>query len=189
MLKIPDMVRPAKPEDVPDVVNLMRALAEFEDYIDDFRVDEQTLLDRAFGSEAQCRILVAEWAGRIAGYGVVLMIPFTFDLRPTMILKELYIGEAFRGRGLGHALLQRFAIMALESDAGRIKWDVLVGNRYAEAFYQKVGGFPDSKWVPYQMGRQGIEQLAVGVKHPTAALADAHLHADYETPQGDGSCL
>lgn len=168
MLKIADMVRPAEPEDVPDVITLMRALAKFEDYIDDFRVDEQTLLDRAFGSEAQCHIFVAEWAGRIAGYGVVLRIPFTFDLQPTMILKELFVAEACRGRGLGHALLQRVAIMALESGAGRIKWDVLAGNRDAEAFYKRLGGRPDSKWVPYQMGRQAIEQLAINVEHQNA---------------------
>lgn len=165
MLKLSEMVRPAEPENAPDVITLMRALAEYEDYIDDFRVDEQTLLDRAFGPEAQCHIFVAEWAGHIAGYGVVLKIPFTFDLQPTMILKKLYIAEACRGQGLGHALLQRVAIMALENGARRIKWDVLVGNRDAEAFYQKLGGRPDSKWVPYQMGSQAIERLAMGVEH------------------------
>ncbi|MBD8593400.1 MULTISPECIES: hypothetical protein [unclassified Pseudomonas] len=44
-------VRAAAATDVPVLIELMRALAAFEDYLDDFRVDEQSLLARAFGRE------------------------------------------------------------------------------------------------------------------------------------------
>ena len=159
MLTLSDAVRPATPEDVPDLITLMRALAKFEDYIDDFRIDDKALLARAFGPEAQCQIFVATWDTRLSGYAVVLEIPFTYDLRPTLLLKELYISEACRGRGLGHALLRQVAITALAKGAGRIKWDVMIGNHPAEAFYQALGGHRERKWIPYQMGMLEIEQL------------------------------
>ena len=61
-------VRAATPEDVPTLIELMRALAAFEDYLDDFRVNEQVLLNRAFGPSAQCQVFVAQWLSQIAGY-------------------------------------------------------------------------------------------------------------------------
>ncbi|MFI7866781.1 GNAT family N-acetyltransferase [Ectopseudomonas khazarica] len=162
MLNPIHVVRPAVPKDVPALIRLMRALAEYEDYLSDFNVDEQALLSRAFGPSAQCRIFVADWLSELAGYAVVLEIPFTYDLRPTFLLKELYIAEHCRSAGLGQALLQQVAIWGLAKGAGRLKWDVLVGNQRAEAFYQRLGGRPDCKWTAYQMGSLEIKQLALG---------------------------
>lgn len=79
MLTLSCGVRLAVPEDVPRLITLMRALAEFEDYIDDLKVDDQDLLARAFGPNAQCQIFVAEWDACVSGYAVVLEIPFTYD--------------------------------------------------------------------------------------------------------------
>ena len=164
MLNFSSAVRLAVPEDVPGLITLMRALAKFEGYIDDFKVDDQDLLARAFGPKAQCQIFVAEWDACVSGYAVVLEIPFTYDLRPTMLLKELYVAEACRGRGLGHALMQHVASTALDKGAGRIKWDVMVGNDPAEAFYQALGGHREGKWIPYQMGSLEIEKLATSME-------------------------
>ncbi|WP_244158181.1 GNAT family N-acetyltransferase [Phytopseudomonas flavescens] len=147
--------------DVPPLLELMRALAVFEGYIDEFRVDEPALLVRAFGADPQCQVFVAEQQGQLLGYAVVLEIAFTFDLRPTLLLKELYVAEGQRGSGLGKALLQQVSRFALSIGAGRLKWDVLTGNGRAEAFYQRLGGRPDSKWTGYRMGVPELEQLAL----------------------------
>jgi GNAT superfamily N-acetyltransferase len=163
MLNAPIKVRAALPVDAPALLELMRALAVFEDYIEAFRLDERELMARAFSDNPQCRIFVAEVEDQLAGYAVLLEIPFTFDLRPTLVLKELYIAEAFRSEGLGKALLQKVAQWATTRDAGRLKWDVLVGNKNAEAFYQRLGGQPESKWLAYQMEQHALEQLAVGL--------------------------
>jgi GNAT superfamily N-acetyltransferase len=160
MLKAPNVVRPASPCDIPALLELMRALAEFEGYADDFAVDENALLSRAFGQDPQCKIFVAEFHGRVSGYAVVLETLFTFDLRPTLVLKELYVADDCRALALGSALMRRVAVLARERGAGRLKWNVLLGNKPAEAFYQRLGGSPDRKWVPYQMGSQQIDRLA-----------------------------
>ncbi|HEX5840858.1 MAG TPA: GNAT family N-acetyltransferase [Pseudomonas sp.] len=153
-------VRAALPTDIPALLELMRDLARFEDYLDEFRVDEQQLLARAFGATPQCEVFVAEWAGRIAGYAVVLEIPFTYDLRPTLLLKELYVAEQCRSAGLGSALLRQIARLALSRGAGRLKWDVLAGNIQAEAFYQRLGGAPEHKWTAYRMDAAALALLA-----------------------------
>lgn len=52
MLRPSCKVRLAVPADVPVLIELMSALAEFEGYLDEFRVTEAELLARAFGDSA-----------------------------------------------------------------------------------------------------------------------------------------
>lgn len=152
-------IREARPDDVPVVLDLMRALAEFEGYLDDFAVDADALLARAFGAAAQCQVFVAE-TDSLCGYAVVQVLPFTFDLRPSVRLKELYVVQGQRGGGIGEQLLRRIAHWALEQGAGRLLWDVLAGNDAAERFYSRLGGRRDSKWIAYGMDDRALLRLA-----------------------------
>jgi GNAT superfamily N-acetyltransferase len=64
----------------------------------------------------------------------VLWIPFTYDLRPTAVLKELYVAEDSHSEGLGQPLMHAVAEWAFIREAGRLKWDVLMGNQPAIRF-------------------------------------------------------
>lgn len=153
-------IREARAGDVPALLPLMRELARFEDYLEDFAVDEVQLLARAFGSQPQCRIVVAEAAGRLLGYAVTLEIAFTYDLQPTLVLKELFVAPPARSLGIGERLLAAIAQWALTRGAGRMKWDVLAGNGDAERFYQRLCGRPDGKWIAYGMDTEALAALA-----------------------------
>lgn len=153
-------IREARASDVPALLPLMRELARFERYLEDFAVDEAQLLARAFGPAPQCRIFVADVAGTLLGYAVALEIAFTYDLRPTLVLKELFIAPSARSLGTGQRLLAAVAQWAVARGAGRMKWDVLAGNSDAERFYQRLGGRPDSKWIAYGMDGEALGILA-----------------------------
>ncbi|WP_240008839.1 GNAT family N-acetyltransferase [Aquipseudomonas campi] len=112
-------VRAAQVTDIPALLVLMRELAAFEDYLTDFAVDAQALCERAFGPGAQCQVFVAESVGVPCGYAVALLIPFTYDLRPTCLLKELYLQPEQREQGLGRQLLAGVASWAIDQGAGR----------------------------------------------------------------------
>ena len=161
-------IRTATPADLPQVLALMRDLAAFEDYLDTFAVDLGELNSRAFGPGAQCRIFVAERAGTLAGYAVALEIPFTYDLRPTIILKELYVRTTDRSAGIGTRLLESVAAWALSKGAGRLHWDVLSGNQQAERFYQRHGGQRVRKWIAYQMDEAKLIELQARSQQPEA---------------------
>ncbi len=47
---------------------------------------------------------------------VTYIIPWTYDLKPTVILKELFIHESARGEGIGKALMKRVASYAVPTD-------------------------------------------------------------------------
>ena len=146
MLNAAACIRAARPADISQLLCLMGELAEFEGYLDEFAVTVADLQARAFGPDAQCRIHVAEVAGAVQGYAVTLSIPFTYDLRPTLLLKELYVRASHRSAGLGERLLKDVANWALSRGAGRLKWNVLAGNQLAEQFYQRHGGRPSSSY-------------------------------------------
>lgn len=154
------LIRQACAADVPQLLALMRELAAFEDYLADFAVDEAALHRCAFGPAAQCRIFVAEATGELRGYAVALSIPFTYDLRPTVRLKELYVAPPWRSRELGRRLLAALAQWALEQGARRLHWDVLGGNLRAEDFYRRLGGRPVRKWIAYEMDDAALQALA-----------------------------
>ena len=161
-------VRPAEKRDLPRLLAMMRELARFERYIRSFAVTEQDLEERAFGLDAQCRVTVAEDAatGDPVGYAVTVLTPFTYDLKPTVTLKELYVREEARSRGAGRALFRAVAAEALEAGAGRLKWDVLAGNRRAETFYRALGARRVRKWIPYSMDERALEALSFRQPEP-----------------------
>jgi GNAT superfamily N-acetyltransferase len=140
----------------------MRALARFEGYLDRFAVTPQELGRRAFGPNAQCAIEIAESmvSGHILGYAVILTTPFTYDLKPTLTLKELFVESDARGLGVGTALMRAVAARATALSAGRLRWDVMPGNAGAEDFYQSLGGRRVDDWIPYAMDATTLRELA-----------------------------
>lgn len=141
-------VRKASAADAPELLALMRELASFEGYLPQFRVTEQDLLARGLGpgSQQQFFAFVAESGGQLLGYAVAYVVPFTFDLRPNCMLKELFVRGPARGTGAGRALMAAVIDHAVQLDCGRLKWDVLQDNTLAKAFYQSLGAQPDWRW-------------------------------------------
>ena len=134
-------------QDIAQVLDLMRGLAAYERYLDAFAVSGADLLERGLQDPAEFTILVAKTEdGTVLGMAVYYLIPFTFDLSPDMVLKELYVAENARSRGVGEALMARLQQDAKGLGCRRIKWLVLNENTRAKAFYARIGGRQDTKW-------------------------------------------
>ncbi len=139
-------IRPFEPQDVPALHRMMKALAVFEGYIDDFRVTEETLLARGLGNMPDFGALVATRQGSLICYAAYYYIPFTYDLRPTAVLKELYVQPAHRGIGAGEALFRALRGEVEATGAPRLEWLVLPDNIRAQHFYARLGGREDQSW-------------------------------------------
>lgn len=142
------MIRRAVASDAPQLLSLMRGLAQFEGYDDRFAVTEEALLERGFSSLRPPEFIawVAELNGTVVGYAVIYVIPFTLDLRPTLVLKELFIDAAARGRDLGHGLMQAVIEHGRSMNARLICWQVLPSNEPAKGFYRQHGAHADANW-------------------------------------------
>lgn len=163
-------VRAFQRQDIPQVLELMKALAVFEGYIDQFAVTEAALEEHGLGDMPRFGVLVAaEPASRLLGMAVHYTIPWTFDLKPTLVLKELYVSNAARGIGVGHGLMKALATEAMRVGAPRIKWTVLHTNRPAQRFYASLGGRCDEEWQSWYLDEASVAALADGITLPAPA--------------------
>lgn len=143
------IVRAALAHDVPQLLRLMHGLAEFEGYRDRFAVTETDLIERGFSRERepQFHVLVAADAGGgLCGYALTYFIPFTFDLRPTLVLKEFFVDAAQRGGGVGRKLFAAVLDFGRQSNVRLLRWQVLPTNESAKRFYRSFGGGIDADW-------------------------------------------
>lgn len=137
--------------DVPELLGLMRELAAFEDYLDDFRVSEADLIAYGLGKAPAFRALVADKAGSLVGMAVSYDLPWTYHRTPTHILKELFVSERHRSEGIGERLFEAVVAQAARQGAAEVQWLVMRGNARAVAFYKKFGGRKCEKWTRWHL--------------------------------------
>jgi ribosomal protein S18 acetylase RimI-like enzyme len=142
------VIRRAHSGDAPRLLALMRDLAQFEGYADRFAVTERELIERGLSANGAVQFFawVAEEGDRLDGYAVTYLIPFTFDLRPTIVIKELYVDQRARGSGIGNALFTAAQMHARSINARLLRWQVLPNNDAAKRFYRRRGGGIDASW-------------------------------------------
>ena len=139
-------VRLAVPKDADRLLELMKGLARYEDYIDQFAVTKESILEHGFGDGRLFTAFVAEHDNDLVGMAVTYPIHWTYTLRPKLVLKELFVVEAARSMGVGKALMASVTSHARSIGASEVIWTVMTGNAAAEEFYRSLGGLPDRKW-------------------------------------------
>lgn len=135
-------------EDVSDLLQMMRDLADFEGYLDSFCVKDADLIKYGLCDQPLFYAWVCEETDNntLCGMAVTYVIPWTYDLRPNLVLKELFVKPKFRGLGVGELLMKQVMQQAKQMNASKIKWTVLNDNDAAVIFYQHMGAKPDQKW-------------------------------------------
>jgi GNAT superfamily N-acetyltransferase len=158
-------IRPAVPEDVPQILEFIRALAAYEREPDAVTATEENLLHDGFGPNPFFSCLIAEHDGIPAGFALYFFSYSTWLGRPGVYLEDLFVYPEFRGRGIGKALLQRVAAVAVAKDCPRLGWEVLDWNTPAIDFYRAMGAdFLDS-WRNVRVTGDALRRLA-GVEEP-----------------------
>jgi GNAT superfamily N-acetyltransferase len=154
-------VRRAVEADIPKLLPLMRELAEFEKYISEFAVTEETLRDQGFRrSPPDFHCLVAEENGTLIGMLVYYFVPFTYRAKPNLIIKELYVVDKHRSQGVGELLMKAVAKEAVQAGCGMIKWWVAKWNTRSIEFYKRLGAKIDNDWHELQMSEEAFRKLA-----------------------------
>lgn len=154
------MIRPAEPEDVPQVLALIRELAEYERLQDEVVARPESLREHLFGDDPRCSVLLACQQGEVVGYALFYPAYSSFRSLPSLFLEDLYVTPRARGRGYGRALLRAVAAAATELGAARMDWNVLDWNRPAIAFYEALGARVLSDWRLCRIQGEALDRLA-----------------------------
>ena len=104
--------------------------------------------------------LVAEENGALIGLLVYYFVPFTYRAKPNVIVKELYVVEKRRSKGVGKLLMRAVAQEAETAGCGQIKWFVAKWNHRSIQFYERLGAQIDPDWHEFQMSEETFRRLA-----------------------------
>jgi GNAT superfamily N-acetyltransferase len=154
------MIRSATPADLPAIVSLIRALADYERLAHAVDLDEGKLREHLFGSRPYAEVLLAEDAGAVVGFALFFHNYSTFRGKPGIYLEDLFVVPDARGKGYGKALLVELARLAVARDCARVEWAVLDWNEPSIKFYKSLGAVPMDEWTVYRLTDDALRKLA-----------------------------
>ncbi len=155
-------IRPARVEDVPIILQLIRDLATYERAPHQVTATEEQLVDVLFGERPAAEVLLAFEGQLPIGFAVFFHNFSTWLGRPGLYLEDLFVKPDKRGKGYGRALLVELAKIARNRGCGRMEWAVLDWNEPAIKFYRSLGAKPMDEWTVFRLTRDEIAKLAGG---------------------------
>lgn len=153
-------IRPARSDDVPTILSLIRGLAEYEKLAQECEADEAKLAETLFGDEPCAEVVIAEVDGEAAGFALFFQNYSTFLARPGLYLEDLFVQPRFRGLGLGRRLMVHLARLAVARGYGRFEWSVLDWNAPAIGFYRSLGAVGMDEWTVQRVSGEALRRLA-----------------------------
>ena len=156
---LPFSIRAAELRDVNAIVQLIRALAEFEQLGHLLQVTPEKLRPHLFGEKPAAEAMVAESDGEVVAFALYFTNFSTFLAQPGLYLEDLFVTPAQRGRGIGEAMLTRLAKLAVERGYGRFEWSVLDWNEPAIRFYQRMGATVMPDWRICRIAGEALQKF------------------------------
>jgi len=155
-------LRAATPDDVTLIRELIEGLADYERLRHECVATDASLRETLFGARPYAEVVIADVDGSAAGFALFFHNYSTFLAKPGIYLEDLFVRPEQRGRGVGKALLQRLAQLAVERGCGRLEWSVLDWNADAIGFYRSLGARPQDEWTVFRVTGDALTQLASG---------------------------
>lgn len=152
-------IRFAAREDVPTILEFIRALAAYEKMEDQVIADE-TLLETWIFEKRKAEVLLAFEGGTPVGFALFFHNFSTWLGRAGIYLEDLFVLPEYRGRGYGKLLLKRLARIAVQRGCGRLEWACLDWNEPSIAFYKSVGATALDEWTTYRVTGDALLALA-----------------------------
>jgi len=153
--------------DLPEILRLVRGLAEYERVLDNFTGTEADFDAMLFAPDHVAEATLAEMPGRPpVGIALYYRTVNTFRGQIGMFLEDLFVEPDLRGQGIGIALMNYLAKMAIERNYNMIQWSVLNWNEPSLKFYDRIGAVKVDDWQVRRLTGSALNTLAGGVaKH------------------------
>lgn len=156
-------LRPAIRADLPDIIRLVRGLAEYERLAQEFTATEADFDTLLFGPDAVAEATLAAVPNRPpVGIALWHRTINTFKGRVGLFLEDLFVEPDQRGNGIGYALLRHLGQIAMERNYNVIEWRVLNWNEPAIEFYERLGAEKITNWHVRRLFGPALKALAEG---------------------------
>lgn len=135
------MVTAAQKQELAEIVVLLEEIdrfygaSEFDDIEHRSRQAETAL----FSNPPWAYALLAREGSNLAGIATYSFLWPASDLKRSLYLKELYVSEAHRSRGVGSLLMRELIAIASQTECSRVEWTTDSDNPSAQKFYESLG--------------------------------------------------
>ncbi len=174
-------IRPATPDDVPEILAMIRELADYERSAHEVETTVEKLTALLFGGTPGAPGTAATTpSGAPAAYAHVVDHPdaergtslgafalwflntSTWTGTHGVYLEDLYVRPELRGTGYGKGLLQTLAQVCQDRGYRRLEWWVLDWNEPALGFYRSIGAVGMDEWTVHRVTGDALVALATG---------------------------
>lgn len=150
-------IRSATEADSASILALIKDLAVFEKAADEMVLSLDELKRDGFGPHPLFHCFVAETLSSKEVVGIALTyLRYSTWKGKALHLEDLIVKDAFRGMGIGSALLDHVIAYGASLNVRRIGWEVLDWNTSAIALYESKGAQVLRNWYVVQLDEQGI---------------------------------
>ena len=96
----------------------------------------------------------------VVGFALYFRTFSTWQGKPGIYLEDLFVIPAFRGLGIGKALMKAVANHGVEMNCTRMTWQVLDWNTPSIDFYERCGARHLSEWFTYRLEGETLRIFA-----------------------------
>ena len=153
------MIRDARKEDAPRILQLIKDLAEYEKAPLEAKARLKQIEESLFSEHPVAYCHVAEDNGVVVGISIWFLNYSTWVGKPGIYLEDLYVDPAHRGKGYGLAFLKELGKICVERDYERLQWWVLDWNQPSIDFYTSLGAVPMDEWTVYRVSGDALKKL------------------------------
>ncbi len=145
-------------KDIPNVLNLIKELAEYENAKEEVTITEKQLELDGFGNYPYYQFLIAEHDNIIVGLSFYWIRYSTWKGK-FLFLEDFIVTKKYRRKGIGAKLFKKTIDICKELDVNGMIWQVLDWNKPAINFYKKYDATISSQWLNGKLTKEQIEKM------------------------------
>jgi len=140
------IIREARREDCPRLLELVRELADYERAPDAVTVSPDAFELAGFGPSPVWDAVVADDRGVLVGFAL-WYVRFSTWTGCRLYLEDIVVTRTRRGQGIGRRLFEAAFAEAKSRGYAGMTWQMLDWNEPARNFYNRFGTRYDDEWV------------------------------------------
>jgi GNAT superfamily N-acetyltransferase len=141
------------PIDAAEFERLLPLIAAYQRFyeVDEIDPERNRAFFRRFLAPSEDGMLLgARDGGEIVGYACLYWHFSSLAAAESVLMNDLFVSEAARGRGVGRGLIEASAAIARERGAAHLEWATAPDNLTAQRLYDSTGA-ERSEWVEYEL--------------------------------------
>ena len=132
---------------------LLPLIAAYQRFYEVGEIDDERnrAFFRRFLAPSDDGLLLGAWDGeQLVGYACLYWTFTSLVPAEIVLMNDLYVAEAIRGKGVGRALIEAATTVTRERGAHHLEWVTAPDNAHAQRLYDSTGAERET-WIAYEL--------------------------------------